>query len=296
MKSFLFLFSLLVSATATEKIRLQEIKVLALSKNKMTTGRRSGAVPQLTCRGHCSEFTPASVLCTNMGFDGRDVQWKCESDMPDGYRFGTIDVSCEGYAYPDDPYILIGSCGLTYELERGKQNTYNSPHNEQQRIYRSPYNDYDTPSSSSYGSSTRSGLSTLVGWAVAAVVVYAVYRIWKSGRIGGGGRGGGGGFRPDPRNPPGGAPPPYYGDSTTGQPPGFGTSGPSQRPGFMSGAMAGGALGYLLGRNNQHSTNTNAGFRPAGASHSSGGQPRARDDSNGGGGGVRTGYGGTSRR
>lgn len=28
------------------------------------------------------------------------------------YRFGTIDVICEGYDYPDDPYVLKGSCGV----------------------------------------------------------------------------------------------------------------------------------------------------------------------------------------
>lgn len=44
------------------------------------------------------------------------VQWKCLADLPLGLSFGAVDVSCEGYAYPDDPYILDGSCGLEYEL------------------------------------------------------------------------------------------------------------------------------------------------------------------------------------
>jgi hypothetical protein len=29
-------------------------------------------------------------------------------------------VLCEGYDYPDDPYILAGSCGLEYTLELTK--------------------------------------------------------------------------------------------------------------------------------------------------------------------------------
>ena len=32
--------------------------------------------------------------------------------MDSSYRFGDIAVNCEGYNYPDDPYILKGSCGV----------------------------------------------------------------------------------------------------------------------------------------------------------------------------------------
>jgi len=32
-------------------------------------------------------------------------------------RFGSVVVICEGYNYPDDPYILAGSCGMEYTLE-----------------------------------------------------------------------------------------------------------------------------------------------------------------------------------
>lgn len=37
--------------------------------------------------------------------------------MDNGYRFGRLDVTCEGYNHPSDPYILKGSCGLEYTLE-----------------------------------------------------------------------------------------------------------------------------------------------------------------------------------
>ena len=33
--------------------------------------------------------------------------------MDSGYQFGRIQVSCEGYDYPDDPYVLRGSCGVS---------------------------------------------------------------------------------------------------------------------------------------------------------------------------------------
>ena len=38
--------------------------------------------------------------------------------MDNEYRFGKISVSCEGYDYPDDPYVLAGSCGLEYTIDR----------------------------------------------------------------------------------------------------------------------------------------------------------------------------------
>ena len=38
--------------------------------------------------------------------------------MDSKYRFGKIDVSCEGYDHPDDPYVLRGSCGVRRERER----------------------------------------------------------------------------------------------------------------------------------------------------------------------------------
>lgn len=37
--------------------------------------------------------------------------------MDNSYRFGLIEVSCEGYNHPSDAYILKGSCGLEYNLE-----------------------------------------------------------------------------------------------------------------------------------------------------------------------------------
>ena len=33
------------------------------------------------------------------------------------FRFGNVEVVCEGYVYPDDPFILKGSCGLEYTLD-----------------------------------------------------------------------------------------------------------------------------------------------------------------------------------
>jgi len=43
-------------------------------------------------------------------------QWECTSEMPQKFKFGKISVSCEGYNYPEDPYILAGSCGVSESI------------------------------------------------------------------------------------------------------------------------------------------------------------------------------------
>jgi len=40
-------------------------------------------------------------------------QWECKSDMDNAFRFGEISVTCEGYDYPEDLYVLKGSCGVS---------------------------------------------------------------------------------------------------------------------------------------------------------------------------------------
>ena len=47
----------------------------------------------------------------------QEVRWECEADFDQRYRFGRLQVSCEGYANSEDPYILKDSCGLEYEVE-----------------------------------------------------------------------------------------------------------------------------------------------------------------------------------
>jgi len=37
------------------------------------------------------------------------------------FILGSVNVLCEGYDYPEDPYILAGSCGLEYTLELTQQ-------------------------------------------------------------------------------------------------------------------------------------------------------------------------------
>jgi len=74
---------------------------------------------QLACIGGSGrwEEQPGLVQCYNRGSDGRSIQWECKAEMDNSLRFGQVEVVCEGFDHPGDPYILVGSCGLEYHLE-----------------------------------------------------------------------------------------------------------------------------------------------------------------------------------
>lgn len=45
-------------------------------------------------------------------------RWACTSSgLPKNVWLGSIEVSCEGYSYRNDPYVLVGSCALMYTLD-----------------------------------------------------------------------------------------------------------------------------------------------------------------------------------
>ncbi|KAL1439441.1 hypothetical protein MTO96_010255 [Rhipicephalus appendiculatus] len=103
-----------------DKVKLADVQVLTFQQGLYTTGRRSRSVPQLNCRGGSAgcQDQPSVVQCYNRGTNGQDVQWDCDAEMTRSQKFGLIQVKCEGYDYPQDEYILVGSCGLEYRLEK----------------------------------------------------------------------------------------------------------------------------------------------------------------------------------
>ncbi|OBZ72211.1 Store-operated calcium entry-associated regulatory factor [Grifola frondosa] len=99
------------------RVALSRIKSLTFYKDAQTLSRRGKPVPQLNCIGKpCNLYTPEVIRCVNIGGEGTDVDWKCETDLPDSLRFGRVEVSCEGWDGPGDPYVLKGSCALDYRL------------------------------------------------------------------------------------------------------------------------------------------------------------------------------------
>jgi hypothetical protein len=114
------------------RVPLRDVHVQTFRRGQLTAARRVAPVAQLTCVGGsfgCARDSGfASAQCTNVGSDGRDAQWRCEATgLPDGARFGRIEVSCEGYDHPDDPYILHNSCALEYELDAEPQQQQQRP-------------------------------------------------------------------------------------------------------------------------------------------------------------------------
>ncbi|XP_066473982.1 store-operated calcium entry-associated regulatory factor [Tiliqua scincoides] len=236
-----------------DKILLREVQALTLYSGRNTNYRRTSPVLQLQCTGGtagCGAYKPDVVQCYNRGWDGYDVQWECKADLENSYRFGKIEVSCEGYDYPDDPYILKGSCGLQYTLELTKGG--------QQKTNFFGDNYHSTTSHDSLASGAGVVLIILFG-----VLVYGVYKLFLcDNRPQYGfayGDGSTGTYGQDHRNPP----PPGFNSGTYGQahqsppPPGFksnfaGAAGSSSYdsnsgPGFWTGLGAGGLLGYMFG-------------------------------------------------
>lgn len=121
----MFLFLLLLGSAVgveflTNRIHLSQIKTITLTDGQQTNSRRVPSVPQLECVGVNCDAPKAShpqhMQCTTTGSDGRDMQWKCTAELAKGYNLGRTDVSCEGYDHSNDEHVLVGSCGVQYDL------------------------------------------------------------------------------------------------------------------------------------------------------------------------------------
>src|SRR5437763_13813177 len=135
----LVLSSLLLAPLVSEAARsshipknavlLSSVSSLTLRAGTQTSARRSSPIPQAACIGPleiCKLYTVDTIRCTNSGsdYDEKNVQWTCTASLPEEFKFGSTDVSCEGYANSDDPYVLKGSCGVEYRLlltEKGER-------------------------------------------------------------------------------------------------------------------------------------------------------------------------------
>jgi len=106
---------------SSDRVLLSDVTSVTLHHGGMTTGRRSSPIPQASCVGgsaRCPNWARPSVIqCTNKGSDGVDAQWECVAELDSQVKFGVTDMVCEGYDYPTDDYVLVGSCGLEYTLD-----------------------------------------------------------------------------------------------------------------------------------------------------------------------------------
>ncbi|KAI5249382.1 DUF1183-domain-containing protein [Aureobasidium subglaciale] len=231
----------------SDSVLLSKISSLTLRAGQKTSARRGSAIPQLQCMGGNARglYDVDVMRCTNAGsdYDDENVQWTCKASLPPEFKLGSTDVSCEGYDSPEDPYVLKGSCGVSYRLMLTEEG-------ERKYGHRKDEDDRSGPSSTG---------EKLIFWAfftfVAGMIVYGVWDSCVRGNNrrpphAGRGYGGGWGGNNDDNNDD--APPPYtpYGKSSSGR--NYGTQGgQAWRPGFWTGtgagAAAGAAAGYMAG-------------------------------------------------
>jgi hypothetical protein len=260
----LVLSSLLLTSSLTEAARstnipknavlLSSISSLTLHAGKQTSARRSSPIPQAACIGPpeiCNLYTVDTIRCTNGGsdYDEENVQWTCTAALPEEFKFGSTDVSCEGYASSDDPYVLKGSCGVEYRLlltEKGeeKYGEYLGQNNKK------TYEKKETTSD------LVKALFLIIFVVVLLIIVSSFWNSFRNGP-GGGGRpttfgGGGGGGDDDPPPPYDyGSPPRKTARSSYASTRGSGVGQEQWRPGFWTGALGGAAAGYMAGNRNR---------------------------------------------
>ncbi|CAL1602429.1 unnamed protein product [Knipowitschia caucasica] len=313
-------------------VLLRDIQVLTLYKGRFTTGRRSSPVPQLQCVGGsagCHAFSPDVVQCQNKGWDGVDVQWECKTDMDNSLRFGRVEVSCEGFNHPSDPYILAGSCGLEFSLELTEEGRKKNQGGWGSQRGSGGFGDFassffgdssghKTPPRQSPSPAGGGDAGGLLGVLLLLGVAFAVYKLFLSGNTGSQGPEGAQGpqgHQPDSGPPPPGFKPDYtssgYPGANPGANPGYGfnsdytqgqyfnTRGRSAHNtgtgggGFWTGMGTGGLLGYMFGRQRSQPYQSHGYYSHADS------YPRASSSSHSStSSGTRTasGFGGTKRR
>ncbi|USP75845.1 uncharacterized protein yc1106_03119 [Curvularia clavata] len=299
-------------ALRSDKVKLSNIQSLTLRKGKLTSARRVDPIPQLKCIGGSARglYEPEIMRCKNSGsdYDEDSIQWTCTASLPEEFKLGSTDVICEGYDYPEDPYILKGSCGVEYRLvltDKGREK-YGKGRGGW------PGDDEDRPDGpKTMGEKIAGALFWMLFGGVVIWMIYSALRNRaeaqngglaggnRPGWGGGGGGGGwGGGFNDDNNDPP----PPYYPNDPRKS--GYGTT-QGWRPGFWSGAAGGAAAGWAAGQfaNRGSRSNQDSGWGAGSGSGSSrwnnGGEGSSRSSSGDSYSSTRhesTGFGGTSRR
>ncbi|RMJ12468.1 hypothetical protein BHE90_007188 [Fusarium euwallaceae] len=281
-----------------DAIKLSDVKSLTLrGKGAMTNHRRVSAIPQLRCvsRGAICDLYEIDVMrCTNQGssWGDEDIEWSCTASLPEELKLGSTDVICEGYAYPDDPYVLKGSCGVEYQLaltSKGERR-------------------YPDIANGGWFNDGRGGIDwgalvfTIIFVGILGWIIYSACCVAQRNNVninrprrrpdGWGGPGGWGpGWGPGGDDPP----PPYPGTKPQNT--------DTWRPGFWSGAAGGAAAGYLAGSRNSnnnnhchHDSNSNYGSIGRGGGGWSWGGSGSSSGSNNSNRHESTGFGSTSRR
>lgn len=278
-------------------ILLSQVQSLTLRSGAMTSHRRVSAAPQLKCVSSpavCRLHAIETMRCVNQGsgYSSEDIQWSCSASLPPELKLGSTEVVCEGFAGPDDEYVLKGSCGVEYRLiltDIGEEKYPKLVRGQGGR----------NSADAEWDWSGVLFLTLFVG--VLAWMAYSAYynvnepRQPRLRRPHGGGGGGGGGWGPgfggggsfgrgfDDDDPP----PPYSSKPRASS----SHQGGGWRPGFWTGAATGAAAGYMAGnRGTSRQQRDYYGSGWAGPSSAAGSSTTSTERQ------ESTGFGGTSRR
>ena len=252
------------------------------------------------------------MRCKNAGadYDENNIQWTCTASLPEEFKLGSTDVICEGYDYPEDPYILKGSCGVEYRLILTDKGHEKYGKGRDGGWWGGDDEDGGRDGPKSFGEKIAGALFWLAFIGIALWIVYSAFIARSQGpagagvaggnRLGWGGGGGGGGWGGD-NDPHDDPPPPYYDTRPGSSKQGYGSTQQGWRPGFWSGALGGAAAGWAANRmgNRGNQTGGGSGWGNGAGSQWNNGEGSSRSSSGSSFSSTRhesTGFGSTSRR
>ncbi|KAJ3042039.1 Store-operated calcium entry-associated regulatory factor [Rhizophlyctis rosea] len=182
------------------KIKLQDVQSITFDKTRNAISRRHGRVAnEMRCTaGVCySAYDhrlkgPEIITCNNIAFEESGVKWDCIiGKYPPGedgsmYFLDKTVVKCEGYDHDNDPFVLPGSCWVSYELHRtpAAQAEYEAALRrekaENEARYKKRYEEekrYHSYSGGNFMASLRNLISETIRIGIYLAIAYFAYRL-----------------------------------------------------------------------------------------------------------------------
>ncbi|KAI0077312.1 hypothetical protein K474DRAFT_1661945 [Panus rudis PR-1116 ss-1] len=111
------------SLDGSQRIAFATIRSLSFYRDYKALNKNGGASVYLQthCLGKtCQWDAPSVVHCDKVDITDlkRDATWKCRAELPEATYFENATITCLDWLYPNDPYVVRGSCRLQYHLER----------------------------------------------------------------------------------------------------------------------------------------------------------------------------------
>jgi hypothetical protein len=110
------LLAMTVHGRANECVQENDMKSLVFQRGRYTTSNKHAIMKHLNCKNGCNIFNVDTVLCNNIGTDGKHPVWSCETTLPDGFSLSSTSIRCEGCSHPGDTNVVVGSCELSYSI------------------------------------------------------------------------------------------------------------------------------------------------------------------------------------